>query len=78
MYVKHDILFFFFFFFLCRGTPTAYGGSQATGQIGAAAHTTATEMQDPSHVCNLHHSSQQHLILNPEQGQGSNLRPHGC
>ena len=22
-------------------------------------------MPDPSHVCNLHHSSQQHQILNP-------------
>ena len=24
-----------------------------------------TATQDPSHVCNLHHSSQQHGILNP-------------
>ena len=28
-------------------------------------YTTATETQDPSRVCNLHHSSQQHQILNP-------------
>ena len=27
----------------------AYGGSQARGQIGAAAATTATAMQDPAH-----------------------------
>ena len=26
---------------------------------------TATAMQDPSHVCNLYHSSQQHQIPNP-------------
>ena len=28
-------------------------------------YTTATAMQDPSHVCNLHHSSRQCGILNP-------------
>jgi len=27
--------------------------------------TTATATWDMSHVCNLHHSSQQHQILNP-------------
>ena len=50
-----------------RATPMAYGDSQARGQIGAVAsglhHTTAT--LDLSHVCNLHHSSQQGWILNP-------------
>ena len=29
------------------------------------AYTTATAMWDPSHVCNLYHSSQQRWILNP-------------
>ena len=29
------------------------------------AYTTATAMQDPSHVCDLHHNSRQHRILNP-------------
>ena len=29
------------------------------------AYTTATAMQDPSHVCDLHSSSQQYQILNP-------------
>ena len=28
-------------------------------------YTTATATRDPSHVCNLQHSSQQHRILNP-------------
>ena len=28
-------------------------------------HTTATATQDPSHICNLHHSSRQRQILNP-------------
>ena len=43
------------------------------------AYTTATAMQDPSRICDLHHSSLQRWILNPnERGQGSNLHPHGC
>ena len=44
-----------------------YGGSQARGLIGAVApaYATATAMQDPSHVCDLHHSSQQRQIMNP-------------
>jgi len=29
------------------------------------AYTTATAMQDLSHVCDLHHSSEQCRILNP-------------
>ena len=29
------------------------------------AYTTATATQDPSRVCDLHHSSQQQQILNP-------------
>ena len=27
-------------------------------------YTTAMATQDPSHICNLHHSSRQHWILN--------------
>ena len=45
----------------------AYGGSQARGQIGAAAaslHARATATPDLSRVCYLHHSSWQHRILN--------------
>ena len=34
-------------------------------QLPAYATATATAMQDLSQVCNLHHSSQQHWILNP-------------
>ena len=47
----------------------AYGGSQASSQVKSElqllVHTTATVIQDPSHIFNLHHSSQQHRILNP-------------
>ena len=57
----------FFCLFLFMAAPTAYGNSQASGLIGAAAaslHHSHT-MPDPSHMCNLHHSSQQCQILNP-------------
>ena len=29
------------------------------------AFATATAMPDPSHLCDLHHNSRQHRILNP-------------
>ena len=32
------------------------------------AYTIATAKQNPSHVCNLHHSSWQHWIVNPLSG----------
>ena len=61
-----DKVFLFVCFLPFRATPAAYVGSQARGQIRAIAvslqHTTA--MPDPSCVCNLHHSSQQHWTLN--------------
>ena len=34
-------------------------------ELQLLASATATTMQDPNCVCNLHHSSQQHQILNP-------------
>ena len=34
-------------------------------ELQLLAYTTATAVQDPSHVCDLHHSSHQHRILNP-------------
>ena len=52
----------YFFFLLFGATPTAYGSSQARGQIGA---TAVTAMPDLSRVCDLHHSSWQRKILNP-------------
>ena len=59
-------------FFLFRATPTSYGSSQDRGPVGAVlqVYTTATAMRDLSCVCNLHHSSGQHWILNsPSEGQ---------
>ena len=34
-------------------------------ELWPPAYTTATETQDPSRVCNRHHNSWQHWILNP-------------
>ena len=34
-------------------------------ELQPLAYVRATVMWDPSHICNLHHSSQQHQILNP-------------
>ena len=39
-------------------------------ELQLPAYATATAMQDPSHVCALHHSSQQRQILNPLSGPG--------
>ena len=57
------IINFFFFFGHFRATSIAYGSSMAKGWIKATA--IATAMPDPSHICNLYHSSQQCWILNP-------------
>ena len=48
----------YYYFFLFRAAPETYGGSQARGQIVAAT-------QDPSSVCDLHHSSGQRQVLTP-------------
>ena len=44
------------------------------------AYTTATATQDPSHICDLHHSSRQRQIPNPlseARGQTHNLMVPG-
>ena len=38
---------------------------EVESELQLPAYTTATAMQDPSHICNLYHSSWQHWILNP-------------
>ena len=49
-------------------------------QLKPPAYTTATVMWDPSWVCDLHHGSQQHRILNPPSKirNQSDPHPHGC
>ena len=49
---------------------------EVESELLVQAYATATATPDPSRVCDLHHSSQQHHILNPEQGQGLNPQPH--
>ena len=53
---------YLFVYLLFRTEPMAYGSSQARGKIRA---TVAGLIPDPSHVCALHHSSQQCQIPNP-------------
>ena len=38
-------------------------------------YATATAMQDPSQICDLHHSLRQRQMAT-ERGQGSNTQPH--
>ena len=53
-------------------TSSTSGSSQAGAELELQlpAYTTATAMWDPSHVCDLQHSSQQRQILNPLSGHG--------
>ena len=45
----------------------AYGTSRLQGEseLQLPAYATATATRDPSHLCDLHHSSRQHQTLNP-------------
>ena len=56
----------YYFFLLFIYAPSAYVSSQARGWLGAAAvgYTTATATSDPSCICDLHHNSWQHRIIN--------------
>ena len=57
----------FLSFFEFRATHTAYGIPRpgVKLELWLPAYATATATQDPSCICDLHHSSQQHQILNP-------------
>ena len=64
------VFFFFkfnFYFFCLRAVPAACGSSQAgvKSELQMPAYATATAMPDLTHIHDLHHSSQQHQILNP-------------
>jgi len=56
-----------YYVFLFMATPSAYGSSQATGQVGTQlpAYTIATAKPDLGHIYNLSHSLWQCWILNP-------------
>ena len=58
------------FFFLGGGFLGPYPGHMEIPRVGVESelqlltYSTATDTWDSSRVCNPHHSSQQHLILN--------------
>ena len=59
---------FFFFFFPFLGRHLHHMEVPRIGaelQLQLLTYTTATTTQDPSHICDLHHSLQRHWILNP-------------
>ena len=61
------LLLLFFVFVFSRAVPAAYGvprlGVELELQLPACPRATAA--RDLSHVCDLHHNSQQCQILNP-------------
>ena len=86
VYIPH-FLFCCCFFFVClfllfffSAAPVAYEVSQARNksELHLLAYATATTTQDLSHVCKLHHSSQQQQILNPlSEARDQIQQPHG-
>ena len=59
---------FFFSVFFSLGPHLRYmevPGLRVKSELQLPAYTTASATQDPSHICDLHHSSQQCWILNP-------------
>ena len=62
------ISFFFFLSFVFLGPHPWHMEVPRLGvylELQLLAYATATAMPDPSHICNSHHSSQQHRMLNP-------------
>ena len=65
----------YFFFFCFSGPHLRHMEVPRLGvlsELQLPAYATATATSEPSLVCDLHHSSQQHWILNP-QGSNPNL-----
>ena len=77
-------IFFIFYFFCLFGiswaAPTAYGGSQARCPIGAVAASLCHSHSNVGSELRLQPTPQLTATPDPqptEQGQGSNLQPHG-
>ena len=64
--LEHLILFLFCFVLLFRAASTEYESPRLEVelelQLQGTATATATATWDPSHICNLHHSSWQNRI----------------
>ena len=79
----HSFNFLFFIFCLfafSRAAPTAYGGSQARGLIGAVAATLHQSHSNVGSELRLQPTPQLTAMPGPqhtEQGQGSKPQPHG-
>ena len=68
LFIIYLFIYLFIYFLLFRAKPPmAYGGSQARGRIRATAASLrhSHSKKDPSHVCDLHHSSRQCQIFKP-------------
>ena len=59
----------FFFFLVFLGLLPQHVEVRGKSELQLPAYSTATAMPDPSHVCDLHHSSRQRRILNPLSGR---------
>ena len=71
---------FLFFFAFSRAAPTAYGGSQTRGLIRTVAASLCQSYSNMGSEPRLRLTPQLTATLDPqptEQGQGSNLQPHG-
>ena len=78
---KIYLTLFLTFFWLFRATSTAYGVSQARGPIAAIVvslhYSHSIAGSEPCLRCTAQLTAMPDP-LPPEQGQGSNLQPHGC
>ena len=62
IYLFYKFILFFFLGLHLQHMEVSRPGVESELQL--LAYATATAMQDPSSICNLHHSSWQHQILN--------------
>ena len=65
VYCKQTVEFFFCSFLQPPPRHTEIPGLGVKWELQLPAYTTATATRDPSYICDLHHSSWQHWILNP-------------
>ena len=66
--IHRTLLLYFFFFFVFLGLHPQHMEIPGLGvelELQLPAYTRATATPDPSHVCDLHHSSQQLQFLKP-------------
>ena len=63
--IQESLLQFFFVFLGLHPEHMEVPSLGVKSELYLLAYATATAMRDPSHVCNLHHSSWQHRIPNP-------------